>query len=163
MVDAGEQAPFNGKYRDLLKAAFVRRGILSLEGATAVVVPKPRTRRPVATFAQVATSAELPMATIAAAQYGLADRTLKVFTAEEPKQFAVTSSSLQLGPVEPRSPQNAAEAFTEDLFQRGRVDLADHGHPQAGFMHPFTKKTHVIVRESGSLVLRRRTFDCGFD
>jgi hypothetical protein len=163
MVDAGEQAPFNGKYRDLLKAAFVRRGILSLHGATAVIVPKPRTRRPLATFAQVAPSAELPLATIAAGQYGLADMTLKVFTAEEPKQFAVTSSSLQLGPVEPRSPQNAAEAFTEDLFQRGRVDLADHGHPQAGFMHPSTKKTHVIVRESGSLVLRRRTFDCGFD
>ena len=163
MVDAGEQAPFNGKYREVLKAAFVRRGVISLHGATAVTVPKPRTRRPVAAFAQVEPSAELPMATIAASQFGLAEMTLKVFTPEEPKQFAVTSSSLQLGPVEPRSPQNAAEAFTEDLFQRGRVDLADHGHPQAGFMHPFTKKTHVIVRESGSLVLRRRTFDCGFD
>ena len=134
MVDAGEQAPFNGKYRELLKAAFVRRGILSLHGATAVTETKPRTRRPLAAFAQVEPSAELPMATISAAQYGLAEMTLKVFTPEEPKRFAVTSSSLQLGPVEPRSPQNAAEAFTEDLFQRGRVDLADHAHPQAGFM-----------------------------
>jgi hypothetical protein len=163
MIDAGEEAPFNGKYREVLKAAFVRRGILSLHGAATVAAPRPRTRRPVATFAQTAPSAELPMAQISASQYGLAEMTLKVFTPEEPKRFAVTSSSLQLGPVEPRSPQNAAESFTEDLFQRGRVDVGDHGHPQAGFMHPYTTKTHVVVRESGSLVLRRRTFDCGFD
>jgi hypothetical protein len=165
VVDAGEQQPWNGRYRDVLKAAFVRRGILSLHAAVTVGsahrTPARSARQSRAAGAD--TSAPLPMATISAAAYGLSDLTLKVFTAEQPKRFAISSSSLLLGTVEPRSPQNAAESFTEDLFQRGRVDVRDHGHPAASFMHPFTTKTHVIVREGGDLVLRRRTFDCGFD
>jgi hypothetical protein len=163
MIDAGDQAPFSGKYRDLLKSVFVRRGILSLHAAMTVTGTKPtRTRR--AAAAPVLPSRQtLPLASIAAAQYGLSDVVLKVFTAEEPKQFAVTSSSLTLGPLEPRSPQNAAESFTEDLFQRGRVDATSHASAETPLVHPQSTKTHVIVRENGSLVLRRRTFDCGFD
>lgn len=108
-----------------------------------------------------APSAELPLASIPAARYGLTDAVLKVYTPEEPKRFAVTSSSLMLGALEPRSPQNAAESFTEDLFQRGRVDIGEHGSATAGGVHPYTTKTHFIDRRRGDLVLRRRTFDCG--
>jgi hypothetical protein len=104
----------------------------------------------------------LPKAVISAAAYGLANRTLKVYTAEEPKRFAVTSASLTLGPVEPRSPQNAAESFTEDLFQRGRVDVGSHAHSEAGLTHPLAFRTHVIVEDQGDLLLKRRAFDCGF-
>jgi hypothetical protein len=49
------------------------------------------------------------------------------------------------------------------LFQRGRVEVEDHAHRDAGLVHPHITKTHVVVKQGGDLVLRRRTFDCGFD
>jgi hypothetical protein len=164
MLEAGEASPFSGKYRDLIKGCLIRRGILSLQGAITPIGSRPvRSRRAALTATPISAASEtLPKAKISGALYGLSDLTLTVYTAEEPKRFAVTSSSLTLGPIEPRSPQNAAESFTEDLFQRGRVDVGEHGHKQAGNVHPFTKKTHVIVRQGGDLVLRRRAFDCGF-
>ena len=121
MISVGDGAPFNGKYRDVLKSAFVRRGILSLQAvATLAAVSRPATRRASLAAARLdPDSADLPKASITASLYGLKRASLMVYTAEEPKRFAVTSSSLTLGPVEPRSPQNAAESFTEDLFQRG--------------------------------------------
>jgi hypothetical protein len=88
---------------------------------------------------------------------------LKVRAAEQPKKFAVTSSSLSLGPADTRSAQNAAESFTDDLFQRGRVEVEDYAHREAGLVHPHITKTHVVVKQGADLVLRRRTFDCGFD
>jgi len=160
MIDAGERPPVSGAYRAALKGAFVRRGILSLSGALAVTA-RPRGRRRAAP-APAPAARPLPRAAIAGAQYGLQDLVLTVFTAEDPKRFAVTSSSSQLGPVEPRSAQHAAEAFTEDLFQRGHVDLGPYARADDGAAHPLSMKTHVVVREGDSLVLRRRLFDCGF-
>jgi hypothetical protein len=165
MLAAGEAAPLNGRYRDVLKGAFVRRGILSLQGAVAVLGTRQPRGRAVAGAAMpvLSASGELPKASIAGSLYGLSDLVLKVYTAEEPKRFAITSSSLTLGPLEPRSPQNAAESFTEDLFQRGRVDVGGHAHKDAGTVNPFTRKTHRVVRQEGDLVLQRLSFDCGFD
>lgn len=168
MINAGESAPFGGKYRDALKSAFVRRGILSLHAAATVtsVKPEPARARAGMTAADSgggASSDSLPLATISAAQYGLKSAALKVYAAEEPKRFAVTSSAITLGPVEPRSPQNAAESFTEDLFQRGRVATGSHSQTGTGIIHLLPSKTHVVVEQGGDLVLKRRTFDCGFD
>ena len=161
MISAGESAPFNGKYRDVLKSAFVRRGILSLQAAVTITSVKPDSSRRAALGVITKRDAKLPQATISGAVYGLKQAALKVHTAEEPKRFAVTSSSLMLGPVEPRSAQNAAESFTEDLFQRGRVDMGSHA--EGGPVRSLSMKTHVIVEEDGDLALKRRTFECGFD
>lgn len=164
MVSSGESAPFNGKYRDVLKSAFVRRGILSLEAAatlTSVNIQAPR--KAALTATQQRESDELPQAVISGAPYGLKQAALKIYTAEQPKRFAITSTSLTLGPLEPRSPQNAAQSFTEDLFQRGRVDVGEFTQPETGVRHSLATKTHILVEEKGDLVLRRRTFDCGFD
>jgi hypothetical protein len=165
MINFAEGAPFKGKYRQVLKSAFVRRGILSLQAAVTVSSVARPPARAMAAFAAAAAEeqGELPVASISAANYGLKRPGLKVHTAEEPKRFAVTSSSLTLGPVEPRSPQNAAESYTEDLFQRGHVDVSSQASPDAGLHHPFSFKTHKIFEEEGELVLRRISFDCGFD
>jgi len=167
MVEVGQDSPFTGKYKDVLKSAFVRRGILSLQAATTVGRETKERRRKAAMTPMMAWAksqpSELPKASIAAAHYGLKRGVLKVHTAEEPKRYAVTSSSLTLAPLEPRSAQNAAESFTEDLFQRGRVDYASYASPESGFIHTLANKTHVITEENGDLLLRRRTFDCGFD
>jgi len=159
MVSAGDASPFNGKYRDVIKSAFVRRGILSLEAAATIASAMPRRRRPVSA---PPADLELPVAAIAATQYGLSKASLHVFAPQESKRLAVTGSSQMLGPVEPRSGQNAAESFTEDLFQRGRVETTPRQRSDVSTVHPFAFKTHIIVEEDDYLVLRRRTFDCGF-
>jgi hypothetical protein len=164
MITVGNNAPFNGRYRDVVKSVFVRRGILSLQAAATISgVPRAAARRAAAAVRRVDERGELPKASIAAGIFGLRQRALMVHAAEEPKRFAVTSSSLTLGPMEPRSPHNAAEAFTEDLFQRGRVDVGDFADPEVGLVNPLNLKTHVVVEEDGALTLKRRTFDCGFD
>ena len=163
MLAAAQSAPFSGKYVDVLKSAFVRRGILSLSAISTISnVKAPVTRAALLGPTKNKVATELPKAAISASDYGLSSRTLQVHTAEDPKRFAVTSASLTMGPVEPRSAQNAAESFTEDLFQRGRVDVGNHAHAEAALTHPFAFRTHVVIEEQGDLVLKRKSFDCGF-
>jgi hypothetical protein len=164
MIHFGDGSPFNGKYRDILKAAFVRHGILSLQAAATITRAKQRSGQKIAMVGRLVSKGDdLPMASISALSFGLRSATLKVHTAGESKHFAITSASTQLGPAEPRSPQSAAESYTEDLFQRGHVEIGPHGDREPGLARPHSFKTHVIVEENGELVLKRTTFDCGFD
>src|SRR5438128_1974822 len=93
MVQIAEGAPFGPKYRDILKSCFVRRGILSLQAAATLSSLK---RRIVGSSLKLERAGsegrKLPTASISAAQYGLNRAALKVYTAGEPKRFAVTSS-----------------------------------------------------------------------
>jgi hypothetical protein len=163
MVQFGDGAPFNGKYRDVLKAAFVRRGILSLQAAATIGKMKSQTLgMAAATEWRSKEAVKLPKATIVASHYGLKQASLQVHIAAEPRRLALSSSSLTLGPIEPRSSQNAAEAYTEDLFQRGHVDVGKYGDAQIGLAQRYAFKSHMIAEEGGQLVLKRVTFDCGF-
>jgi len=164
MVAVSQTEPFDGKYKDAIKSAFVRRGILSLQGAATIARINIKTMPKAAVFASKrGESPTLPEAHISAAPYGLNRASLVVHTAEEPKRFAVTSAALSLAPLEPRSAQNAAEAYTEDLFQRGRVKVGQYGDSDQGPNHRISSYTHVVVEENGNLVLKRRAFECGFD
>jgi hypothetical protein len=160
MVQCGEAAPFNGKYRDILKGAFVRKGILSLQAATTISGVRKQSARIIAPH--ISPAAELPRVAISAAEYGLSKPVLKVHLAAEPKRLGVTGAAA-IGAADPRSPQAAAEAYTEDLFQRGHVDIGEHGNASGGLSHPFRFKSHKIFDEKGELVLKRIAFDCGFD
>jgi hypothetical protein len=160
MVQFAEGAPFNGKYRDVLKGAFVRKGILSLQAAATISgVPKQAVRSMVAA---VSRAPELPRVALSAAAYGLTKSVMTVRLAGGIKRLGVTGAAAS-GSSEPRGAQSAAESYTEDLFQRGHVDVGEHGSPTGGLTHPFGLKTHKIVEEKGELVLMRITFDCGFD
>lgn len=163
MVRAGEAAPFGGKYRDVLKSAFVRRGILSLQAAAALGTTASGVSARRLAAEATARVAELPIATISAAAFGLKRPTVGVHAANEPRKLAVTASALTGGPTVTRSSQQAAEAFTEDLFQRGRVDAGAFVDRRSGIVNRMPFKTHAIVDMSGLLVVKRRTFDCGFD
>lgn len=164
MVQFGEGSPISGKYRDVLKSAFVRRGILSLQAAVTLGGMKTTAAATRGVTAQLTgRSAALPLSSISAAQYGLRTTSLKVHLAAQPKRYAITSASSLIGPMEPRSAQNAAESYTEDLFQRGRVNIGEHGHPEAGFENGASFKTHVITEDNGELMLKRVAFECGFD
>jgi hypothetical protein len=164
MIDFAEGAPFNGKYRDVLTSAFVRRGILSLQAGAMVSAAKRGATRAFAAIPEVAKrAAQLPFISINASQYGLKAGGLRVAAADEPRSLAVTSSSLALGPLEPTSGHAAAESYTEDLFQRGHVDTGQHARRESGLAHPYSFKTHMILEKGGELTLKRITFDCGFD
>ncbi len=164
MITASQTAPFDGKYTAAIKSAFVRRGILSLPAAATLAsldVRKLPKAAMVATAASKAPSS-LPKASISAAAYGLSRASLVVHTAEDAKRFGVTSAALgALGSLEPRSPQNAAESYTEDLFQRGRVSVGEHASAGTAPLHSMAFTTHVVVEEDGELVLKRRAFECG--
>jgi len=135
MVAASEIAPFDGKYKAVVRvsssaAVFSRcSGRNDFECSGAQLPESGDDGR------QDRVPAALPKASISAAAYGLSRASLMVHTAEDAKRFAVTSASLTLGAVEPRSPQNAAESYTEDLFQRGRVNVGEYAHP--GIERPF--------------------------
>ncbi|MBA3914392.1 MAG: hypothetical protein H0X25_11210 [Acidobacteriales bacterium] len=163
MLQVGEAAPFSGKYRDALRAAFVRRGILSLQASVTLAGLKRPAGKGVAMETAPASSAELPTAIISAGQFGLKSTALKVHIAAQPKRYAITGASLMLGPLEPRSAQNAAESYVEDLFQRGRVDVGSHAQPTFGTSRGLAFRTHVIQEDEGELLLKRVTFDCGFE
>src|SRR5262249_35209625 len=145
MISVGENAPFSGKYRQAMKSAFVRRGILSLQAAATVTSVAPVKSVSLPSVAAVSASARqasvLPWATNPSRECGLRRNAVKGHAAEEPKRLPVTSAALRLGPVEPRSPQNAAESFTEDLFQRGRVDIGVFAHPESGLGPGLASKT----------------------
>src|SRR5262249_43084672 len=148
----------------VLKSSFVRRGILSLQAAATLTATAGKKAKGFAAAAPSGASrGPLPLASISAAAFGLEQGTLRVYTAEEPKRFGVTSSSVSLGAMQPRSAQVAAEAYTEDLFQRGHVDVGAHSAREVGLVHRFAFKTHAVVEKQGELILRRISFDCGFD
>jgi hypothetical protein len=157
MVHVGESVPFKGKYRDVLKSAFVRRGILSL-AASATVTGAPKARR--LRTAAAGREPDLPLAAITAEHYGLRQATLHVHLAGESRTLAVTGSAAA-GASPTSSAHRAAEIYTADLFQRGRVDVGGFGHPHRVTRHSSAMKTHRLVLVGGALVLKRRAFDCG--
>ena len=164
MVTAGEAAPFNGKYRQVIQSAFVRRGILSLQAAATLASA---TTESTALRASMSTSPAapadvLPAVTISAALYGLKKGVLRVHAANEPKRLAVTAASLLSRQLEPRSAQNAAETYTDHLFQRGHVEIGRKARAKSAVVHSSSFKTHIVIDEAGEQTLKRIAFDCGF-
>ncbi|MDX6475727.1 MAG: hypothetical protein QOH95_1238 [Gaiellaceae bacterium] len=153
-----------GRYRDALKSAFVRHGVLSIQAATSPPPPKSpaAARRALATLAPGAQEAPLARIALSAAYLGLPQELL-VSAASHPKRFAVAGAAPEGGATDSRSHDVDAASFLEDLVRRGRVDYGDHAVPGAAVLAPRARKTHAVVRDAGQLVLVRRYFDCGFD
>jgi hypothetical protein len=164
IVEAGEAAPFNGKYRDVLKGAFIRKGILSLESTTTLSGRKRPSKQLglKASTSFTTPSGELHVASIRADQFGLTQPTLNVHATPQPKTLGVAASSLTTGPLPPPSAQSAAETYTADIFKRGHVDVGKHIDPRVGVAHVSSFKTHIIVEKNSELFLVRATFNCGF-
>jgi hypothetical protein len=163
---SADAALFNKKYRDVIKGAFVRRGILSLDAASSGVTdakiasmsasfaasparPERRERR------------EQHMA-VPAQRFGLG--TLYVEAPGNTPRFAVAAASFATsGDLEPPSREVAAQAFVADLFSRGRIDMRDHGDADTRVAQPGLRKTHELVKADDGVKLERVSFDCGFD
>ncbi|HEY0383683.1 MAG TPA: hypothetical protein VGC72_15940 [Candidatus Elarobacter sp.] len=160
-VDA---AQYNKKYRDIIKSAFVKRGILSMESASSGVTVTVD-RKQVRAFAQTAATArETPIATMAmgAHQFGI-QMPLYVEAPGGAPHFSVAPASPKTGSLEPVSREVATASFVEDLFRRGRVDVAEHADAEMRIMHPFRRKSHELIEYQAGVKLVRRFFDCGID
>jgi len=155
----------NGRYRDALKAGFVRHGILSLQAATAPPPPQDRAsarRAFVGAAIPRSAPADAPKVAIAGVVYGLEDELL-VHAATEPARFGVAGAVASFGGAAPTQGDRAAASFVDDLVRRGRIDFGDHASKEAAVLAPHVRKTHELRREEEGLVLVRRYFDCGFD
>jgi len=156
-----------GRHGDALRTAFVRRGLLSLESATA----RPRqparsgTRagRRATSVTDTATAAALPTIRIDGQGFGLGRRVIAVRIPAGAQVFAAAASALSTGEARSARPDEAAQAFVQYLARRGRVDFGSHADRGRVATHPRTRKTHVVTQEAGRLALLRRCFDCGLD
>jgi hypothetical protein len=170
-IIAADEARFSRKYRDILKGAFVRHGILSLEGATAIVGrPVPvSTAMNVAGIAggsskpSAATGDLVPVA-MPTATFGLTVPTILCAAPDEGGGYAgAAAAALDTGSISPPSHTDAVRSFLEDLFRLGRIDIANHGDPDAKIANPTVRKTHTLKTTPAGPMLVRETFDCGFD
>lgn len=157
-VDASQ---FNKKYRDVIKGAFVRRGILSLDAASSGVTDA-QIKSTAKSFAAAAAQPERRVQTMAlpAQRFGL--DTLYVAAPASTPRFAVAPAAPSIGEIEAPSRETAAQSFVEDLFRRGRVEMHDYGDPDTRVCQPGTRKTHELVGNDRGVELQRRIFDCGF-
>jgi hypothetical protein len=158
-VDATQ---FNKKYRDVIKGAFVRRGILSLDAASSGVTDAhiASASKSLAATAPRTERREQHMA-MAAQRFGL--KTLYVMAPGNTPHFSVAAASPTGGEVEPPSREVAAQAFVTDLFSRGRIDMGQHGDPETRVAQPDLRKTHELVAADDGVRLERLKFECGFD
>ena len=155
---------FRGRYRDALKSALVRRGILSLQTASVVTAPGTTARaRRTRTAAAGGGETQTRRLSLSADEFGLEGRALVVEAPGEVRRFEVASAAEDLGSRTAPAPEHEARRFVEYLFRRGRVDLGAHGRAETRVAHPFARKTHALVAQAEDLSLVRRTFDCGFD
>lgn len=182
MIEA-DSTLFAGKYREVIKSAFVRRGILSLQSAMQFPAAPPADANASAAraAAAAATDSDAPMGgamasgaasvgviakmTLQGDAFGLAGKTLVVQTPVETKRLPARAAAVDMGSAPMPSVDRSTRAFLEVLFRRGRVEFrsADAGGSQTTHSVIRKKKTHYLVDRKGDLHLERRFFDCGFD
>jgi hypothetical protein len=167
---AADEMRFGRKYRDVLKGAIVRHGILSLEAAAAIVGP-PVPVAPVAAavgLIEIVGAGDganvLPPVAVPATSFGLNAATILCEAPGEVGGYTVAAAAaLDTGSLMPPSHIDAARSFLEDLFRLGRVEVGEHGDPDAQISQPTVRKTHTLQSTGAGPRLVRETFDCGFD
>jgi len=151
-----------GHYADVIKSAFVRRGILSSQSAVGVAVAHIAGIAAMAPSSVSPAARDLPHVALSAGEYGLGERPLLIRAPSEPRRFAAAAASFDVGSVTPSNSEHAARAHFEDLLQKGHVDISATGHQGLSATHPHTLKTHRLSPKPEGLVLERILFDCGF-
>lgn len=155
-----------GQYGDVLKSAFVRRGILSPQSAVGIASLPSSGIAAMAIIAQpdAAPRLELPYVALSATEYGLGDQPLLVRAPSDPRRFGAAAAAFGVGIVTPSNSERAARAFVEDLLQRGHIDIRQVARDGISLIHPHIFKTHRLERDpnGAGLVLSRILFDCGF-
>jgi hypothetical protein len=152
----------NSAYGPVLNAAFVRRGILSLQSAAAISALPAATVAPKRATAAAAAS-EQPLAKVAldGNRFGLGDQPILVHTASHPRTVSVYAAASDGSQLSAPSADAAATAFLDDLIRRGKVEIPQRRAGFAGLAPSGGLKTHRLVPADGGMSLERVLFDCG--
>ena len=159
MVAADAQTN-RGRFGNVLKSAFVRHGILSLDTATAPTGAG-ITRGMALSTSAVAAAA--PSGCAGPHSAWLPTSSWKSMPPGNRARFLARAASFGPGPAPAPDHQSAAEGYVADLFRRGRIHLAATGESRDGIANPIATKTHQLVGTDRTLRLARLRFDCGFD
>jgi hypothetical protein len=158
-----EPAMFQGKYEDVLRSAFVRRGILSLEAARSLKAEALRAQN---AKPGAMTPDDMPRGRdmmMRASAFGMGEGALVVRTASFSRRGAIAPAALDAGSTPVPGVEQATHSFLETLFRRGRVDFTQAKQGITAVPHfRVRRKTHYIVEMNGQFHLRRRCFDEGW-
>jgi hypothetical protein len=152
------QGVAGGIYTPVLRGAFIKREILTINAAIAAV-PHQHSAMGMAPGASPASS----MMAIAHAgeRFGLRGKRVIIDVFHGIRPFAA-APAMDVGTAIPPIHEWAATAFVEDLFRRGRVEVEEHQDPADRIVHPHVVKTHYLEAAGDDLRIRRRRFDCNF-
>jgi len=158
-----EGALFNGKYEEVLRSAFVRRGLLSLEAVRSLKAEAMRAQnaKPTPGGDDMPRGRDMMMR---ASAFGLGEGALVVRTASFSRRGAIAPAALEAGSTAVPGVEQATQSFLETLFRRGRVDFSQCKPGITSVSHSLVRrKTHYILEHNGQFHLRRRCFDEGMD
>lgn len=146
-------------YGAAMKTAMVQHGIVSVPGVSAVFTTSPQHVATVSAAVAVSGPGEQELDVSA---YGLNITKIRAVTASQPKVFGIAGAAPSVGDSASIKGELAALGFFEDLVRRGRLDDGGYADPTRGVVAPATRmKTHKLVTEGNSVVLRRIRIDCG--
>jgi len=151
----------NSAYGPVLNGAFVRRGILSLQSASALgglSAPAPAPGKIAAAVTAAADEPPLARVALDGNRFGLGSRPILVHTASHSRRVSVYAAAANGDQLTPPSADAAATAFVDDLIRRGKVELPQR---RAGLVSHRSLKTHRLVAADDGLLLQRVLFDCG--
>jgi hypothetical protein len=173
MIQAGATR-YGDRYRAALTSGFVQHGILAPAAAALTGAPVPQLAdggSPLLTMGEDntgyrSTGANAPdLPTRPIKMMGL---TIEVHAPRETPRFSVASAALGIGPAAPRDADQEAQAYVEDLIQRGQVELEPlttnmvSSDPGTSDGRAASKKTHTVVAgRDNRMVLKRLHFNCG--
>lgn len=158
-----DETRFARKYRDAIKGAFVRHGVLSLEAAAAIVGTPVAAATPLGVVEGVGPM-ELPPVAVSALSLGLTSQAILCVAPAEGGGYAgAAAAATDIGSLAAPTHTDAVRSFLEDLLRLGRVDLGAYGDEDRKTAQPYIRKTHKLQNTPGGPTLVRETFDCGFD
>ncbi|HEY0167535.1 MAG TPA: hypothetical protein VGB75_10885 [Jatrophihabitans sp.] len=156
---AADHEMFGGGYGRALRSGFVRHGILSPSGATALTAAAVGEHALGIVGARTDRGEALERVLISGEAYGIAGE----FSCRAPAQglrFGVAGASPAIGSLAYGDAQRVAASFVEDLFRQGRVSVPEeHLTAEATMDAEAGIHTHQIIRADGGLTLARRAFD----
>jgi hypothetical protein len=149
-------------YPRALKAAFIRREILSLQSAATVESLSAVARGMSAGAPQAAAGTQAPsQIALDGVQYGLGATALIVELPSQPKLYSINAPA-SAGGGQPVSTEAVARRYVEDLFKRGRVDYGDTVAEETRMDPIHGVKTHRLAGTDHARRLVRVLCDCGF-
>ncbi|HTW64789.1 MAG TPA: hypothetical protein VME17_09255 [Bryobacteraceae bacterium] len=148
----------NGVYTPILRGAFVKREILTVDAAIAAI-PHPLAAMSMAAGGSSAASVS-PNAH-AGERFGLRGKRVIIDVHHGYRPMAA-APAVRIGTAAPPVHEEAATAFVEDLFRTGRVDAEAHQDAADRIVHLHVAKTHYLEADGNALRIRRRRFDCNF-